>query len=176
MFSAIVLSSGDFMKPSRLISIFVLLIVFLAPTISTQAQTSATVENFFGEGSFMDGYDFSAYAVQRWGEEGPDNPGLSPDFYFGDSNYPVTTPEYHSPKATIDYGTTPLNSITEIPSQSDSRFANNYFVQGRTYGMFTNEGDYVVLQVLNFYEQSYDDDYIIGMNFNWMFNREALKI
>ena len=65
--------------------------------IEARAQTSSTVENFFGEGSFMDGYDFSANAVQRWGEEGPDNPGLYPDFYLGDSNYPVSTAEYHSP-------------------------------------------------------------------------------
>jgi len=157
------------MKASKLISIFVLLFVLLSPTISTQAQTSATVENFFGEGSFMDGYDFSANAVQRWGESGPDNPGLSPDFYLGDSNTPVTTPDYHSPKATIDYGTTPLASITEIPSQSDSRFANNMFVQGRTYGMFTNEGDYVVIQVTSLYEQPFDDWHINGMTFNWMY-------
>ncbi|MCJ7433448.1 MAG: carboxypeptidase-like regulatory domain-containing protein, partial [Anaerolineales bacterium] len=146
--------------------------VFLSSTISTQAQTSVTVENFFGEfgeGSFTDGYDFSAYAVQRWGESGPDNPGLSPDFYFGRSNMPVTTPLSFMPKATIAYGTEPLSSITEIPSQSDSRFGNNYFFQGQTYGMFTLEGDYVVLQVTRLYEQPFDDLHKNGMTFDWKY-------
>jgi len=156
-------------KVFRFIIVFALLAIFFIPSEKTIAQTSSTVENFFGEGSFMDGYDFSDYAVQRWGESGPDNPGLSPDFYFGDSNMPVTTPNSFSPKATIDYATTPLSSITEIPSQSDSRFIDNYFVQGRTYGMFTLEGDYVVIQVTSLYEQPYDDWHKNGMTFNWMY-------
>jgi len=185
------------MKISRNISVFVLLIVslvstssiqaqsltspnsqneylgepvFLSSTISTQAQTSVTVESFFGEGSFMDGYDFSAYAVQRWGESGPDNPDLSPDFYLSE-NTPVTNnpDQTYSPKTTINYGATPLASITEIPSQSDSRFANNDFVQGRTYGMFTLEGDYVVLQVTSLYEQPFNDWHKNGMTFDWVY-------
>lgn len=135
------------MKASRptIVTFVILLAVLLIPSTRIGAQTSVTLENFFGEGSFMDGYDFSANAVQRWGEEGPDNPGLSPDFYLGDSYTPVTTPDYHSPKATIDYGTTSLISISEIPSLSDSRFANQSFVQGHSYGMFINESDYVVI-------------------------------
>jgi len=124
----------------------------------------------------MDGYDFSAYAVQRWGEDGPDNPGLSPDFYLGDSNTPVTTTDYHSPKPVINYGTTVLTSITEIPSESDSRFATQAFVQGSTYGMFTNEGDYVVLQVVTlFQEVNADYEPRNVMTFNWMYVEGGLS-
>ena len=44
---------------------------------------TVTLECFVGEGSFADGYDFSAQAVQKWGEDGLDRPDLNPDFYLG---------------------------------------------------------------------------------------------
>jgi|GEM_PF-812073 len=134
------------------------------------AQTSVTLQSFYGEGSYQDGYDFSAYAVQRWGEGGPDNPSLSPDFYLGDPFTPLTTSESpFDPKHTIDYGVIPLASITEIPDHTDSRFASNNFVAGQTYGMFTNEGDYVVLQVVDTVEEFVDNDLTIRMTFNWVY-------
>lgn len=117
----------------------------------------------------MDGYDFSAYAVQRVDEYGIDNPSLYPDFYFGDGNMPVETPDYHSPRPVINYGAAALNTITEIPDPYDSRFSTQSFVQGYTYGMFTWEGDYVVLQVTSIYQTPYSDHYINGMTFDWMY-------
>jgi hypothetical protein len=159
------------MKVSRSTTItFVILLAFLLiPSTRIGAQTSVTLEFFPGEGSFMDGYDFSASAVQRWGESGPDNPGLSPDFYLYEYSTILASRESYILKATIDYGTTPLTSISEIPSQSDSRFENHDLVQGRTYGMFTNEGDYVVIQVTSLYDQPFNDWYKYGMTFDWMY-------
>ena len=133
------------------------------------AQTSVTLQSFFDEGSYQEGYDFSAYAVQRWGEGGPDNPSLSPDFYLGDPFTPLTTSEFYDPKYTIDYGVVPLASITEIPDHADPRFASNNFVAGQTYGMFTNEGDYVVLQAVDTVEEFVDNDLTIRMTFNWVY-------
>jgi len=133
------------------------------------AQTSVTLQSFYGEGSYQDGYDFSAYAVQRWGEGGPDNPSLSPDFYLGDPFTPLTTSEFYDPKYTIDYGVVPLASITEIPDHADPRFASNNFVAGQTYGMFTNERDYVVLQVVDTVEEFVDNYLTIRMTFNWVY-------
>jgi hypothetical protein len=157
------------MKASRLFLIISLLATFLIPATESSAQTSVTLEFFPGEGSFMDGYDFSASAVQRWGESGADNPGLSPDFYLYEYCTILASRESYILKATIDYGTTPLTSISEIPSQSDSRFETHDLVQGRTYGMFTNEGDYVVIQVTSLYEQPFNDWYKYGMTFDWVY-------
>ena len=157
------------MKAPKTLAILLLFSTLFILTLKTTAQSGVTLENFFGEGSFMDGYDFSAYAIQRWGEGGPDNPNLSPDFYLGDSNTPVTTTSYHSPKPTIDYGTTAISSITEIPSQSDSRFGTHAFAQGHTYGFFTLEGNYVVLNIQNIYQTPYGDYVKNGVAFQWMY-------
>lgn len=157
------------MKALKPVIAILIVSIFLFPSSGINAQSSATVENFFGEGSFMDGYDFSAYAVQRVDEYGIDNPSLYPDFYFGDGNMPVETPDYHSPRPVINYGAAALNTITEIPDPYDSRFSTQSFVQGYTYGMFTWEGDYVVLQVTSIYQTPYSDHYINGMTFDWMY-------
>ena len=111
------------MKASRFAAVVIMLAIFLIPSTRIYAETSVTLQSFFGEGSYQDGYDFSADAIQRWGEGGPDNPSLSPDFYLGDPFAPLTTSEFYELKYTIDYGTVLLASITEIPDHADPRFA-----------------------------------------------------
>ena len=71
-----------------------------APALQT---ITVNLENFGGEGSFMDGYDFSAQAVQRYGEEGPDRPELAPDFYYSEG-YPIAGPIGFDIVNTIDFG------------------------------------------------------------------------
>jgi len=149
--------------------------------------TSVTLECFYGEGSYFDGYDFSEQAVQRVLEGTPDKPNLNPDFYIYEYQYIFNQNhqiigELLGPKSgadpasgwvpIIDYGEVGINAVTEVPSPSDPRFQEQGFQVGHTYGMFTKEGNYVVLHIDSQYpymQVEYNDWYKDGITFTWKY-------
>ncbi|HDI86338.1 MAG TPA: hypothetical protein ENF83_02905, partial [Candidatus Korarchaeota archaeon] len=156
--------------------------------------TSVTLEYFSGEGSFKDGYDFSELTVVRYySATGPNPTGFDPDFYlevfeytYGENNQingvilgPIVAAEGDFASMpdrgrlrTLDYGEVDLYSVTEVPDPSDPRFEVQGFLVGHTYGLFTKEGDYVVLHVDSQYPYMgvpYDDWYKDGITFTWRY-------
>ena len=134
-----------------------------APALQT---ITVNLENFGGEGSFMDGYDFSAQAVQRYGEEGPDRPELALDFYYSEG-YPIAGPIGFDIVNTIDFGAVGLETVTTAPDPADPRFGQNTLSFGHTYGLYTLEGQFVAFQVTNVYQEPYDDWHIEGITIVW---------
>lgn len=157
------------MKKSLAILYIILLLVVLSPIMVTEAQTTVSLKNNFGEDSYMEGYDFSARVVQTVPAGDENNPLLSSDFYLGDSCFPVSTPAYHSPIPVINYGAVQLSAITQIPAKNDSRFATQAFVQDNTYGLFTREGDFVAIRIQRISRSG--DGY--EMNFSWQYVKQG---
>ena len=142
-----------------------------APTTATQpgntAQTiTVSLESFGGEGSFKDGYDFSAQAVQRDGEMGPDRPELDPDFYYNEG-FPITGEAGFVRVPTIDYGVVGLGVVTQAADPGDPRYAENALEVGHTYGLHTKEGRFVAFQVTDTYQEPYNDWRIEGITIVW---------
>jgi len=139
------------------------------PAAPALQAITVNLENFAGEGTFMDGYDFSAQAVQRYGEEGPDRPELAPDFYYLE-RYPIAGPIWISGfdiVNTIDFGAVGLETVTTAPDPADPRFGQNTLSFGHTYGLYTLEGQFVAFQVTNVYEEPYNDWRIEGITIVW---------
>ena len=159
---------------TQLVIIALLLTIFVGsqpaearPAAAPALQTiTVDLENFSGEGSFMDGYDFSAQAVQRYGEEGPDRPELVPDFYYSEG-YPIAGPIGFDIVNTIDFGAVGLETVTTAPDAADPRFGQSSLSFGHTYGLYTMEGQFVAFQVNNVYEEPYDDWHIEGITIVW---------
>ena len=157
------------------LTIIVLLLTILVGSPPAEARPPAApalqtitvnLENFGGEGSFRDGYDFSAQAVQRYGEEGPDRPELAPDFYYLEG-YPIAGPIGFDIVNTIDFGAVGLETVTTAPDPADPRFGQNTLSFGHTYGLYTLEGQFVAFQVTNVYQEPYDDWHIEGITIVW---------
>jgi len=180
-------TSGEFRR--RLLSNVVLvslLFSFLSGSfVGIEAQAFAQeppqtviLENFGGEGSFTDGYDFSERAAQRWLESGPDNPSLNPDFYLNEFASGIFGPLVHPYLRAqgwvrmVNYGQVSIDAVAAVPSQSDPSFLEQGFAVGYTYGLFTKEGNYVALHVNSQYpynQIAYGDWYKNGIEFSWRF-------
>jgi hypothetical protein len=163
------------MKKSLAILYIIIFLIILSPIMVTEAQSAVQLMSWFNEERVIQGYDFSAGAVQTIWEELEEgdlsyNPNLSPDFYLGDTWFPVSTPDYHNPLPVINYGNTQLGAITQIPAKNDRRFATQAFVQGNTYGLFTLEGDYVAIRI-----QSISQPGTAGyeMHFTWQYVKQG---
>jgi len=163
------------MKKSLEILYIIIFLIVLSPVMVTEAQSTVQLMSWFNEERVIQGYDFSAGAVQTiWEELEEDDlsydPNLSPDFYLGDTWFPVSTPDYHNPLPVINYGNTPLSAITQIPAKNDGRFTTQAFVQGNTYGLFTLEGDYVAIRI-----QSISQPGTAGyeMHFTWQYVKQG---
>ncbi len=157
-------------------------------------DTTVTLEYFSGEDSFKDGYDFSeGVKVRFFSASGPQPSGYNPDFYLEEwkniygANHKISgvilgpiiaaqgnfaSMPNHGWLKIIDYGTAKLDSISEVPSHSDPRFKVQGFLVGHTYGLFTKEGDYVILHVDSQYPYKrvrYKDWYKEGITFTWRY-------
>lgn len=162
--------------------------------LESQGTTTVTLEYFSGEESFKDGYDFSeGVKVRFYSASGPRPSGYNPDFYLeiweytynanhqmnGEILGPIIAAEGNFAAMpdrgwlrTIDYGVVRLDSVNEVPDRSDARFKVQGFLVGHTYGLFTKEGDYVLLHVDSQYpfeSVSYKDWYKDGITFTWRY-------
>jgi len=139
--------------------------------INSDSHDTVTLKHWGGEGSYEEGYDFSAKEVQRYGEGGPDKPNLNPDFYYtGSWERSFPTRQAHnalSPLERIDYGKVGLDQIENLPPRNDQRLEKGHLEAGHTYGLYTKEGNFVLLKVKGEEDVPHEDWHIGELRFSW---------